>query len=742
MKKIKKNQLYLIGCIFFLTFLICYIFRYEITHKTFSLLGYDEVKVRRYSFLILEKPFRVFASKLRAKSKMYFSSETTLDSNEVFNNALEIKLGFLKYNNPNLEFKNGNYFLNIFKPSKVNNIIQSEKLEYSSAWKGRFPSKIWTIGMSNKTSSGESSSKMVVPLITQATPKICGNKLIYARQDGNIGAVDYRTGNLFWHKKFENVSALAIKGFSCEYEKKLDTYVIFYPTGSGVFCLNAADGLLITSRCKDGRLGGYESRVSPQLVDNTVYVATVRPSGIAAYNFFNGKLKWRTDFEIGKFFPGYGSNPWSNFTIDEKNQLLFVNTGSPSPKYQPGSSEKYKYSNSLLALRLKDGKIIWQFQETSKDTGNLDFVGKPVLLEQKIKGKDVVVTFSKTGSIFFIDRSSGLPIFDIEEKTINFGDFAYNFKQPNIPQSLANKNYYDYLNAIITKRKSNTVVFGYSPPILKLHRISITNVIQWPGAAVDTSNNYLILSTNNNYTSELYIDFVPKPPLSLPKNEFIKQCTSCHESKGQVNVSNQIVTPSLFLTTQIYEASYLNNYLKNNKFHKNINFDKSELLDAYELLKSYDKKIIKNKKYRFFSSVFNESAPSNKDAYLKSGVLGTITAISLDTGQIVWQIPAGTHIVSDSEIIVGSQSYGGITYANLKSNENVSFFTGSNDKKIYAINNNDGKYLWSGDLPASGSGIPLVYETNTERWIFVVATGGRIPNDKSDSIVAFKQKLN
>ena len=42
---------------------------------------------------------------------MYFSSQTTLDSDKVFNNALEIKLGFLKYNNPNLEFKNGNYFL-------------------------------------------------------------------------------------------------------------------------------------------------------------------------------------------------------------------------------------------------------------------------------------------------------------------------------------------------------------------------------------------------------------------------------------------------------------------------------------------------------------------------------------------------------------------------------------------------------------------------------------------------------
>ena len=133
---------------------------------------------------------------------------------------------------------------------------------------------------------------------------------------------------------------------------------------------------------------------------------------------------------------------------------------------------------------------------------------------------------------------------------------------------------------------------------------------------------------------------------------------------------------------------------------------------------------------------------ADKDAYLKSGLLGSITAISLDTGQVVWQIPAGTYVVNDSEIIVGSLSYGGIAYANLENIENISLFTGSYDKKIYAINNKDGKYLWSGDLPASGSGIPLVHKTSTEMWIFVIATGGRMPYDQSDSIVAFKQKLN
>ena len=129
-----------------------------------------------------------------------------------------------------------------------------------------------------------------------------------------------------------------------------------------------------------------------------------------------------------------------------------------------------------------------------------------------------------------------------------------------------------------------------------------------------------------------------------------------------------------------------------------------------------------------------------KDIYPKGLSSGKITAVSLYTGEIVWQIPAGTYKLNNSEVIIGSQSAGGITDSG--NNEGISFFTGSFDKKIYAIRNKDGKYLWSHELPASGSAPPLVYNTLSERWIFVVAGGRRSPKHRSNDLVAFKQKLN
>ena len=136
---------------------------------------------------------------------------------------------------------------------------------------------------------------------------------------------------------------------------------------------------------------------------------------------------------------------------------------------------------------------------------------------------------------------------------------------------------------------------------------------------------------------------------------------------------------------------------------------------------------------------------------------GKITAISLNTGEIVWQIPAGTYKISNSELIIGSQSAGGITDGG--NEEGVSFFTGSYDNKVYAIRNKDGKYLWKGELSSAGSAPPLVYNTTTERWIFVLSGGHNFPYQnrkkkiftltpkilagaKNKKIVSFKQKLN
>ena len=200
------------------------------------------------------------------------------------------------------------------------------------------------------------------------------------------------------------------------------------------------------------------------------------------------------------------------------------------------------------------------------------------------------------------------------------------------------------------------------------------------------------------------------------------------------------MVPSLFLTSKIYQPSSLNNYLKNSSFHKKLNFTNQELSDAYKVLGKYDKKLLKNSKYKYYTFRQNSKLDKKRDINSQRLPLGKITAISLDTGKIVWQVPAGTYKLNNSEVIIGSQNFGGIINAGNK--DGVSFFTGSFDQSVYAIDNKNGKYLWSSTLPAEGSALPLVHNTSSERWIFIVAGGGKSNKNRSNNLVAFRQNLN
>jgi len=289
----------------------------------------------------------------------------------------------------------------------------------------------------------------------------------------------------------------------------------------------------------------------------------------------------------------------------------------------------------------------------------------------------------------------------------------------------------------------NTRVFGLVPPILKYERVFDGNNggPQWPGGSIDKKNNLLILTSTHNFVSKHYFDFVPDPPSLLPDNAVIKKCTSCHESKGQVKgyYNEKQIIPSLFLSSKIYQFEDFKNYLEKDRFHENLKFKREELEIAYRELTEYDNQISKNGTYKIFGD--RKDFNINSEEFTpENGPFGTITAISLADGEVGWQIPAGTYITKESKTIIGSQTFGAVSDG--ENNDGVTFYTGSFDKKIYAIDNKKGKYLWEANLPASGTALPLVYVNDSERWIFVIATGGRMPNDYSDSIVAFRQKLN
>jgi quinoprotein glucose dehydrogenase len=121
---------------------------------------------------------------------------------------------------------------------------------------------------------------------------------------------------------------------------------------------------------------------------------------------------------------------------------------------------------------------------------------------------------------------------------------------------------------------------------------------------------------------------------------------------------------------------------------------------------------------------------------------GTLTAINLNTGKILWQSYLGYYESLKSRgIITGTENFGGAT----ATSGGLVFAAGTLDKLIRAFDVETGKELWSHKLPFIGSAPPTSYEVNGEQYIVIPASGGIILKmfyedlvEQGDAVVAFK----
>ena len=127
--------------------------------------------------------------------------------------------------------------------------------------------------------------------------------------------------------------------------------------------------------------------------------------------------------------------------------------------------------------------------------------------------------------------------------------------------------------------------------------------------------------------------------------------------------------------------------------------------------------VLLNKVYtKFHKRLFDQNGyPGSKPPW------GTVTAIDLNTGKIIWQTPFGEYeqLKKKGIPITGQTNMGGVT----GTAGNLIFATGTLDKKIRAFDSRNGKEIWNYQLPFSGSSPPTIYEYNNEQFILVVSTG-------------------
>ncbi len=119
-----------------------------------------------------------------------------------------------------------------------------------------------------------------------------------------------------------------------------------------------------------------------------------------------GSETWKGDVDLEKG----GGATWLTGTYDAETDTLFWPTGNPYPDTDGSERQGDNlYTNSILALDAKSGKLRWHYQFTPHDLWDWDAQEPPVLVDAVFQGKPrkLLLQANRNGFFYVLDRTDG-----------------------------------------------------------------------------------------------------------------------------------------------------------------------------------------------------------------------------------------------------------------------------------------------------------------------------------------------
>ena len=510
------------------------------------------------------------------------------------------------------------------------------------------------------------------------------------------------------------------------------------------------------------------------------------PGKIRAFDVNTGQVVWTfsTIPQPGEY--GYhtwpedaytysgGANSWAGVSLDKENGIVFVPTGSAVYDFY-GANRKGAnlFANCVLALDAGTGERIWHYQIVHHDIWDRDAPATPNLVTVKHKGRKTpaVAQITKHGYVYLFNRLTGEPLFPIEEvavprETDLVGEAPWPtqplpVKPPPFSRQVFTRDMistidsaaYPQLLATWEKTKSHA---QFIPPSFEGTMIfpGFDGGGEWGGAAVDQEG---IMYVNG---SEMpWILTMVETGAGLPQEEeedelktltefgeqvYKLQCAVCHGDDKTGDGGGTY--PSLIGVEQKYDRDSMMALLNQGKgmmpafnhidekqklavvdYLLGVELE-GEVANVHEL--GMDKNILP---YR--STGYNKFVDSNGNPAVEPP-WGTLTAIDLNEGEILWQVPLGEYDELTARGIpkTGTENYGGpvITTGGLI------FIAASKDEHIRAFDKQTGEEVWKYKLPAGGYATPSTYMVDGVQYLVIASGGDKMGTAKGDSYLAFK----
>lgn len=480
-----------------------------------------------------------------------------------------------------------------------------------------------------------------------ARKRPCGERILTATNDRRLIALDARTGQI-------------CKGFGRD--GQINVVNVNRPGEVQIVAAPAVIGDVIV--------------VGSSVADNRY--AAAASGAVRAFDVRTGRQVWQFDPVDSKDGRTGGGNVWSSISADPSRDLVFLPTSSPSPDFFGGGrSPDSPLTNAIVAVRASTGKVVWAFQTVRHDLWDYDVPAAPTLFDLKRGGKRIpaLAFATKAGFLFVLERETGRPLFDVEERRVPASDVPGERASPTQPFST--------LPIIAPHAVGPSEAFGvlsfdraecarrlgayrneglFTPPSTRgtIFTPTTGGGANWGGVTIDPTTQRLFVNTSR--AAEV-ITLVPKGSGPTPAN--------VAPARGSpYGVTRQALLSSLGL-------------------------------------------------------------PCNRPPW------GALTAVDLANARLAWEEPLGTTSTLAPFGLAFNWGTPGLGGA-ITTNGGLVFIGAAMDNRIRAFNSRTGEALWSADLPAGGQATPMTYAVGGRQFV-VIAAGGHsiLDTTRGDYVVAY-----
>ena len=375
-------------------------------------------------------------------------------------------------------------------------------------------------------------------------------------------------------------------------------------------------------------------------------------------------------------------------SVDAERGLVFVPTSSPSPDFYGGERlGANRYANSVVALRAATGEVVWDFQVVRHDLWDYDVPAQPTLVDVFRQGvrMPAVVVATKMGHLFVLHRSTGVPIFPVEERAVPRstvpGEKASPTQpfpvrpRPLVPSRLTPDDAWgitpaerEACRARLAPLRSEGI---FTPPSLEGTVVfpGFVGGTNWGGVSHDPRRGLVIVPTNR-------LSFVVR---LIPREHMQAERAAGRGGRGEFGA--QRGTPY---------------------------------------------------------GMFREPLLSPRGLPCNPPPWGTLAAVELGSGDVRWEVPLG--IWPELSAMPEAPAWGSLNLGGaLTTAGGLVFIAAARDPALRAFDSDTGRVLWSGPLPATAQATPMTYRTASGRQFIVIAAGGHsgMRTQLGDYVVAF-----